>query len=213
MTATTTTQVSIEETDTAHLRAGAQITMEEIGVHLSGVVVLLRQLARAAEHARTFARLAAIVDGDVPVAAAFPGGDPWGAAARGQDRETYGGPAVVPTVRQLLWLAYNAAHFSPERRDDIEHTTYAEAMNGISHRGWESKAAQARRRSERDAEVRREVLRILCERCGATDGEHCRTTTGRVSEQAHKGRQREAEANVDARLGYLGDNPVHVDTE
>lgn len=82
-------------------------------------------------------------------------------------------------------------------------------MDGVG-RGWESKEAQARRRRERDAAVAPEVLLILCESCAAGEGEHCRTKNGRVSEKPHVVRQREAEATVDARLGYLGDNPVAV---
>ncbi|ALO13642.1 hypothetical protein AQF52_8061 [Streptomyces venezuelae] len=36
------------------------------------------------------------------------------------------------------------------------------------------------------------------------------TKKGWAAEQPHVGRQREAEAAVDARLGYLGDMPVPV---
>ncbi|MER6466328.1 zinc finger domain-containing protein [Streptomyces sp. NPDC001288] len=48
----------------------------------------------------------------------------------------------------------------------------------------------------------------MCERCSAGEGEPCRN--GRISEKAHTSRQRQAEANVDAQLGRLGDNPVAV---
>jgi len=242
---TTHAQTSTHESDTAHLRAGRRITFEEAALHLSGVAVLLRQLAYALEtpdtavetadeidalrrtateisgRSDTLMHLAAIVEGEVKVAAVFPNnGDPWGAAARSTDRQDYGGPAVIPTVRQLLWLATVASQTEHDQEHGVRGplpstaeaalTTYPQAMNGINHAMWESKAAQARRRSERNAEVFREVLRITCQRCAAGDGEHCRTSTGRISEKFHKQRQAEAEANVDARLNYLGDTPMAV---
>jgi hypothetical protein len=76
---------------------------------------------------------------------------------------------------------------------------------------WESKAAYDRRRRERNAAVAKEVLLIDCERCQAGPGEQCRTANGWVADQPHRARQKEAEARVDARLGYLGDNPVAVE--
>ncbi|MGC0211971.1 zinc finger domain-containing protein [Streptomyces levis] len=75
---------------------------------------------------------------------------------------------------------------------------------------WESEAASARRRRERDAAVAVEVLRTQCKTCGAGDGEQCRTKKGWVAEQPHVSRQREAEATVNARLGYLDPNRVAV---
>ncbi|AEM88962.1 zinc finger domain-containing protein [Streptomyces violaceusniger] len=236
-------QTSADESDTAHLREGASITLEEAALHLSAAKVLLLQVARALEtpataveladeidalrrqatdlsgRSETFMRLAAIVDGDVKVSATFPNGDPWGTAARGSDREDFGGPAVIPTTRQLLWLADVAAQAGCDQEGvrllpggyEGGSTTYPQAMAGINHRMWESRAAQIRRRRERDAAVAVEVLRITCERCTAGDGEHCRTNTGRISEKVHKSRQSAAEANVDARLGYLGDTPLAVD--
>jgi hypothetical protein len=217
------------ETDTAHLRAGDRITLDELAVHLSAVDVRLRQLARAAEDPDTpveleptidslrhlagqvqelgdrMGHLARIVEGDVPLAAQLGvQRDPWGAAALDTDREDFGGPAVIPTQWQLIRLAQDAG-------DDA--TTYPAAMADVPRSvllSWESKAAGARRRRERDAEVRAETLRIPCERCQAASGEQCRTSSGWTAEQAHTGRRREAEARVDARLGYVGDNPVAV---
>lgn len=218
------------ETDTAHLSAGARITLDELAVHLSAVDVRIRQLARAAEDPATpveleptidslrslagqvkelgtrMAHLAQIVEGSVPLAAQLGvQRDPWGAAALDTDREDYGGPAVIPTQWQLIRLAQDAG-----RADD---TTYPAAMAGVPRSillSWESKAATARRRRERDAAVRAETLLIECGRCQAASGEQCRTSSGWTAEQAHTGRQREAEARVDARLGYVGDNPVAV---
>jgi hypothetical protein len=215
------------EADVAHLMAGRQITLDEIAVELAAMELRLRQIARAAEVPATpveleplidnlrskarqlreageeVAHLARIVEGDVPLATKFSGGDPWGAAARGIDRETFGGPAVVPTMRQLIHLAHGA------KMPGAETIMYPEAMAGMRVI-WESKAAQARRRREREAAVVIEVLELECETCHVGPGEHCVTKNGRMSERPHTKRQREAEANVDVRLGYLGDNPVAV---
>ncbi|MFG2162789.1 hypothetical protein [Streptomyces olivaceus] len=223
-----TTAETAAEADVAHLMTGKQITLDELAVEAAAMSLRLRQLARAAETPATpvelepiieslrhqsrqlgeieeqLAALARIVEGDVPLAKTFMGSkDPWGAAARGSDREDYGGPAVVPTGRQLLHLAH-AVKLSP----DMETTTYPEAMGGMRVI-WESKAAQARRRRERDAAVAVEVLTLKCETCEVSSG-HCVTKNGRISERPHAKRQREAEATVDARLGFLGDNPVAV---
>ncbi|MFI8265317.1 hypothetical protein [Streptomyces sp. NPDC085665] len=218
------------ETDTADLRAGKDITLDEIATELGAIELRLRQLARAAETPATPVEIAdaidslrssassvrelrdrmgflsRIVEGDVPLATAFPTGDPWGVAARGTDRTDFGGPATIPTMWQLIRLAQDGKRVAAGGR---ETTTYPKAMNGIGI-GWESKAASARRRRERDAAVAVEVLRIACEKCGASDGQQCRTAKGWASEKPHVGRQREAEGTVDAALGYLGDNPVAV---
>ncbi|GAA5083281.1 MULTISPECIES: hypothetical protein [Actinomycetes] len=222
------THETAAETDTSAVMAGRNITLDELATELSAIELRLRQLARAAEvpaspveladiidSLRSTAStvretsdrmglLARIVDGDVPLAKVFrDSGDPWGVAARGADRPGYGGPAIVPTVWQLLKLAQDT------KRPGGETTTYPEAMDGIGI-GWESKAAAVRRRRERDAAVAVEVLRLPCEKCEAGEGEQCKTKTGWAAEQPHIGRQRQAEANVDDRLGYLGDNPVAV---
>ncbi|MFJ4880159.1 hypothetical protein ACIP93_33795 [Streptomyces sp. NPDC088745] len=219
------------EADTNGLMAGRQITLDEAAAWLSATELRLRQLARALETpavpveleatidslrsqsgtlrdlAERMQFLARATDGDIPLAKVFRGsGDPWGVAARDSDRKAYGGPAIVPTQWQLIKLAQDAEQ--AEGRG-METTTYPEAMKGIGI-GWESKAASARRRRERDAEVAKEVLRKTCQSCAAGDGEQCRTKSGWPAEQPHVGRQREAEADVDARLGYLGDNPVAV---
>lgn len=74
------------------------------------------------------------------------------------------------------------------------------------------KVAQARQR----AAVREQVRQLTSERCGADDGAECRTSTGCVSKLPHKGRQREAEAQVDGRSAAVdssGEPPaaeVHV---
>ncbi|MYR41284.1 hypothetical protein [Streptomyces sp. SID5910] len=225
---TNDTHESATATDTAHLMAGAHITFDELATELSAIELRLRQLARAAEVPATpveladvidslrstassvrengerMSFLARIVDGEVPLVTTFPTGDPWGVAARASDRQDFGGPAIVPTVWQLLKLAQDA-----KRPGCGATTTYPEAMDGIGI-GWESKAASARRRRERDAAVAVEVLRLPCEKCEAADGEQCKTKTGWAADRAHVGRQRQAEANVDERLGYLGDNPVAV---
>ena len=222
------THESAAETNTAAVMAGRYLTLDELATELSAIELRLRQLARAAEvpaspveladvidslrstastvreNADRMGLLARIVDGDVPLATTFPTGDPWRVAARASDRQDFGGPAIVPTVWQLLKLAQDA-----KRPGGGETTTYPEAMDGIGI-GWESKAASARRRRERDAAVAVEVLTLTCEKCGATDGEQCKTKTGWAADKAHVGRQRQAEANVDERLGYLGDNPVAV---
>lgn len=219
---------SAAETNTADLMAGKHITLDELATELSAIELRLRQLARAAEVPATpveladvidslrstassvrengerMGLLARIVDGEVPLVTAFPTGDPWGVAARASDRQDFGGPAIVPTVWQLLKLATDA-----KRPGCGETTTYPEAMDGIGI-GWESKAASARRRRERDAAVAVEVLRLPCEKCEAADGEQCKTKTGWAADRAHVGRQRQAEATVDERLGYLGNNPVAV---
>ncbi|MFI8944100.1 hypothetical protein [Streptomyces syringium] len=223
------THESAAETDTSAVKAGRYITLDELATELSAIELRLRQLARAAEVPASpveladvidtlrstastvretgdrMGLLARIVDGDVPLATRFrDSGDPWGVAARGTDRPGYGGPAIVPTVWQLLKLAQDA-----KRPGGGESTTYPEAMNSIGI-GWESKAASARRRRERDAAVAIEVLTLVCETCGATDGEQCKTKTGWAADKAHTNRQRQAEATVDERLGYLGQNPVAV---
>ncbi|MFF4276169.1 hypothetical protein [Streptomyces sp. NPDC001536] len=215
------------EVNTTDLMSGKKITVDEMAVEVFAIELRLRQLARAAEvpdtpvelsdtidNLRSWASslrttgdalsfLARVVAGDVPLSTTFlNAGDPWGAAARGTDRADYGGPAIVPTHWQLTRLAQDAKR-APTT------TTYPEAMAGVGL-GWESKSASIRRRRERDAAVAREVLLIRCERCGSSDGEQCRTNNGRVSEKPHAGRQREAEATVDGRLGHLGENPVAV---
>lgn len=223
-------QRSAAEESTGHLMAGDRITVDELAVQCSAVAVWLGQLARAAEtpavpveleddinslrseaerlrsRAERLGTLARILDGDVPLAVTFPRGDVWGFRALDTDREDFGGPAVLPTGNQLLHLAGTGEWAS-------ETMTYPEGMAGVPasvSMSWESKTAQARRRRERAAAIAEEVLRIECERCGSGGGEHCRTNTGRLAEQAHTSRQREAEANVDARIGWLGDNPVAV---
>lgn len=219
------------ESSTAHLMAGERITVDEIAVQCSAVAVWLDQLARAAEtpetpvelehdidslrqEARTLreraerlSTVARILEGDLPLAAKFVRGDAWGAAALDTDREDFGGPAIIPTANQLLHLAGAAAYAS-------ETLTYPEGMAGVPSSlllSWESKTAQERRRRERASAIAEEVLRIECEPCGAGRGDQCRTKTGRVAEQVHRSRRREAEANVDARIGWVGDNPVTVE--
>lgn len=91
----------------------------------------------------------------MPPARAFPTtGAPWGKAARGTDREDFGGPALVPTRWQLLHLAEKANRPSwPGREEGLQETiTYPEALDGVGP-GSESKEAQARRRRERNAAV------------------------------------------------------------
>ncbi|MGA4842092.1 zinc finger domain-containing protein [Streptomyces sp. G45] len=219
------------EADLSGLMAGPRITVDELAVELAGIELRLRQLARAAEipsapveladaidimrsSAASVRRLsdqletvARIVEGDVPLARHFERGDPWGVAARGTDHQDFGGPAIVPTLWQLLHLAKRATQPRDMEGSD-ETTTYPEAMAGIGI--WESKAAAVRRRRERDAAVAAEVLRRSCERCGAGEGELCRTSNGRSSEKPHVARLRKAEGVVDARLGALGENPVAV---
>lgn len=226
-----TNDETASEADHAHLYDGKQITLDELAAHLSSVELLLRQLARAAEipataveleptieTLRSLARqtretaermglLARIVEGDVPLSATLPQGDSWGAGAVGTDREDYGGPAIIPTQWQILRLASDGKHQGDKA------TTYPAAMADVPRSlllSWESKAAMARRTRERDAAVAKEILVIVCERCGADPGKQCRTAKGWTAEQAHTGRQREAEARVDAQLGYVGPNPVAV---
>ncbi|MER7968082.1 hypothetical protein ABTX35_03545 [Streptomyces sp. NPDC096080] len=223
-------QQDAAEASTAHLSAGKQITVDELAVHCSAVAVWVDQLARAAEapatpveladdidslrreaaalrdHAKRMQRVARIIDGDVPLALGFMGGDRWGAAAMNTDRKDYGGPAIIPTANQLLLLARDA----PCAEKTV---TYLEGMAGVPNSlllTWESKTAQERRRRERDAAVQAEELRVGCETCDAGPEERCRTKTGRVAELSHTGRRRTAEANVDARIGWIGDNPVAV---
>ena len=176
----TTTYESTAEESIAGLMAGKNITLDEMAVELAGMELRLRQLARAAEVPATpveladtidslrssaaglrdlgerMGLLARIVEGDVPLAMTFPGGDPWGEAARGTDREDYGGPAVVPTQWQLSRLAQDGKLAVASGR---ETTTYPEGM-GKRRVIWESKAAQARRRRERNAAVAVEVCDI-----------------------------------------------------
>ncbi|MFD4795034.1 hypothetical protein [Streptomyces anulatus] len=224
----TDTYESTAETDTDAVMTGQKITIDELATELSAIDLRLRQLARAAEvpqspvelldiinslrstassvreNSDRMSLLARIVDGDVPVSARFrDSADPWGVAARGTDRPDYGGPAIVPTIWQLLRLAEDA------KRPGCDTTTYPEAMNGIGI-GWESKAAAARRDRERNAAVAAEVLTLTCATCEAADGQQCKTKTGWVADRPHAPRQRQAEANVDERLGYLGANPVDV---
>ncbi|MFC8676706.1 hypothetical protein ACFUEN_28975 [Streptomyces griseorubiginosus] len=224
-------QETAADTDTGHLMAGPRITVDELAVHCSAAAVWLDQLARAAEtpdtpveladdidslrreattlrdRAKRLHQVARIIDGDVPLATAFAHGrDQWGNAALDTDREDFGGPAIIPTANQLLHLAQSARYATST-------CTYPEGMDGVPGsllKSWESKKAQERRAGERLAAIAKEVLRIECERCGAGSGDHCRTSTNRVAEQAHTARQREAEANVDARIGWVGENPVAV---
>ncbi|MDT0435634.1 MULTISPECIES: zinc finger domain-containing protein [Streptomyces] len=223
-------QQDTSDASTDHLSAGDRITLDELAVHCSAAAVWLDQLARAAEtpdtpveladdidclrreattlrdRAGRLQRIARIIDGDVPLATGFAAGDRWGAAAMNTDRETYGGPAIIPTANQLLLLARDASY--------AENTvTYPEGMAGVRKSlllSWESKTAQERRRRERDAAVQEEELRIECESCDAGAQQRCRTKTGRLAELTHKVRRRTAEANVDARIGWVGDNPVAV---
>ncbi|MFB6629982.1 hypothetical protein ACFCWY_08810 [Streptomyces sp. NPDC056362] len=224
----TTTHETTAETNTSAVMAGRTITLDELAAELSAIELRLRQLARAAEVPATpvelvdvidslrstastvretgerMGLLARIVDGDVPLSARLGNSDdPWGVAARGTDRQDFGGPAIVPTVWQLLKLAQDA------KRPGGETTTYPEAMDGIGI-GWESKAASTRRRRERDAAVTREVLTLPCDKCGATAGEQCKTKNGWATDTPHVGRRRQAEANVDEALGTLGETPVAV---
>ncbi|MDI3390138.1 hypothetical protein QIS99_28690 [Streptomyces sp. B-S-A8] len=223
------TEAEAELTD---VMAGARITLDELAVELAGVELRLRRLARAAETPATpveladtidFLRstatrlretgeqtglLARIVNGDAPLARTFTSGDPWGAAARGTDREDFGGPALVPSQRRLLHLA-RTAQLGGSTEKSAKTTTYADAMGDVG-RGWESKAATVRRLRERNRAVAVEVLRLPCERCDAGPGKQCRTKNGWTSDKAHVQRQREAEATVDQRLGFLDINPVHV---
>ncbi|MER7707167.1 hypothetical protein ABTX81_30240 [Kitasatospora sp. NPDC097605] len=230
---TTTPQTSTDPADTAHLRTGRRITVEEIALHLSGVSVLLRQLAYAAEtvaepveleasieewrrtaeritgDAARFQRLTAITAGDVPLAVTFPNdGAAWGAAAADSDRRTYGGPTIVPTHQQLELLAGRAEApanpFIARRHGDVETTTFPEAMAGV--RFVESRAASARRAQERARAIDAEVLAIECTspKCGAAEGGPCRTSTGRAAEVPHKVRLAEATRRVDERLDTLG---------
>jgi hypothetical protein len=179
-----TTYETDTETDTAHLMEAERITLDELAGHLSAIELRLRQLARAAETPATPVELAdiisslrssastvrdlgekanfyaRIVEGDVPLATTFPGGDPWGAAALGSDREDYGGPAVIPTANQLWRLAADG-RLRAEAGE--ETTTYPEGMAGLPTsilRSWESKEAAVRRRRERDAAVAKEVLGV-----------------------------------------------------
>ncbi|MFK0159183.1 hypothetical protein ACIQVK_44820 [Streptomyces sp. NPDC090493] len=219
------------ETDLSDVMAGRRITIDELAVGLGGADLWVRKLARAAEapdtpvelsdtikelrriasqlaeHSERIGFLARVVEGDVPLAKNFERGDPWGVEARGTDRTDFGGPALIPTQWQLWRLARDAEIAGA--RDTAETTTYPEAMKGVGL-GWESKEAQLRRRRERDAAVVREVLLVICESCAAGEGEQCRTKNGRASEKPHVPRQREAEAIVDARLGFVGENPVAV---
>ncbi|MET9593166.1 hypothetical protein ABZY45_19835 [Streptomyces sp. NPDC006516] len=218
---------SATETDTAHLMAGKAVTFDELATELSAIELRLRQLARAAEVPATpveladvidslrstaltvrengehMGFLARVVDGQVPLATAFPTGDPWGVAARASDRMDFGGPAIVPTVRQLFKLAQDAT------RAGTKTTTYPEAMTGLGI-GWESRAAGTRRDMERHTAVAKESLLLTCEKCGANEGQPCRTKSGWAADVAHSDRRRAAEAIVDERLGYLGKNPVAV---
>ncbi|MFG2986208.1 hypothetical protein ACGFYQ_33990 [Streptomyces sp. NPDC048258] len=227
---TGTQHESPAEENVSDLTAGRNLSFDEFAAELGAIELRLRQLARAAETPATPVEvadaidslrssastvrelgqrmdlLARIVEGDVPLSTAFPTGDPWGVAARGTDRTDFGGPAIVPTMWQLIRLAQDGKRAAAGGR---ETTTYPKAMAGIGI-GWESKAASARRRRERDAAVAVEVLRIACEKCSAGSGEQCRTAKGWASDRPHVGRQREAEATVDATLGYLGENPVAV---
>ncbi|MFB6700220.1 zinc finger domain-containing protein [Streptomyces rubiginosohelvolus] len=222
-----TQQETATEADTSAVAAGRHLTLDELATELSAIDLRLRQLARAAEvpsspveltdvisslrstastvreHADRMSLLARIVAGDVQLATTFATGDPWGVAARTSDRLDFGGPAIVPTVWQLLRLAQDA------NRPGCETTTYPEAMDGIGI-GWESKAASARRRRERDAAVENEVLTLECTSCKASEGEQCKTKSGWAADRPHAPRQRQAEAAVDERLGYLGANPVAV---
>ncbi|MER8030704.1 hypothetical protein ABTZ78_17295 [Streptomyces bauhiniae] len=220
------------ESEHGELYDGGQITLEELSTHLSAIELRLRQLARAAETPATpielsatiqtlrniagqvrtadedVARLVAIVEGRVPMALTFPSGEGWGAAAVGTDRETHGGPAIIPTARQLLWLSDLTGY-----KESAATTTYPEAMAGVPRSvllSFESKEASARREKERGLAVAVEVLKIDCERCQAAEGERCRTKTGWAAENTHATRLREAKARVDERLGYLGPNPVAV---
>jgi len=231
-----TTYETPAETEHAHLRAGESITIDELAVHLSAIELRLRQLARAAETPETPVELsdtitalrneaerirdlgertgflARIVAGDVPLRRTFSSGDPWGAAALDTDREDFGGPAVIPTQRQLSLLAQEAARAAQYDRDE-ELTTYPEGMAGVPDTirwSWESKEAQARRRREWTAAVAVEVLHIDCKSCHAGDGDQCRTSSGWVAEQPHAPRQRQAEANVSEGLGDPRDNSAAV---
>ncbi|MER8103268.1 hypothetical protein [Kitasatospora sp. NPDC094016] len=237
-TTTSAQQSSTDPADTAHLRAGRRITLEEIAGHVSSAAVLLRQIAYAAEtpdapveladliedlrrtaktldgDAATAQRLAAITAGDLPLATRFDDGRAWGAAARQEENpapspNTYP-PAVVPTYKQLLLLAHRGRQVPDDhpmaRWLRTETTTFPAGMDGVHF--VESRAAAERRAVEREAAIRAEVLLVACDNstCGQGEGQPCRTSTGRLTEQPHKGRLAEATRRVDERLDTLGPN-------
>ncbi|MGA5822146.1 zinc finger domain-containing protein [Kitasatospora sp. NPDC094028] len=235
MTTTPSVQTSTDPADTAHLRAGRRITLEEITGHVSSAAVLLRQVAYAAEtpdvpveladfieelrrtadalakNADTAQHLAAITAGELPLATTFEDKRTWGAAARDEEPSTAPGsypPAVVPTYKQLLLLARRGRPIPDDhpmaRWLRTETTTFPEAMDGVHF--VESKVAAERRAVERLAEIQAEVLLVECDTvtCAQGEGQPCRTSTGRLTEQPHKGRLNRATLRVDERLDTLG---------
>lgn len=207
-------QTSTDPADTAHLFAGERITLDELAVHLSAVGVWLRQLARAAEtpmvpvelaelieswvreadsmdrHASRLGELAEVVEGEVPLAVAFYGGKPWGAAAAGQPRDEYGAAPVVPTVNQVWHLRVQA-----ERNPEEPTCTYRAGIGEVA--GFESKYAAGRRAAERAEALHATTLATACPRCSAAPGAHCLTRTGRLADVFHKPRTVAAEAAID----------------
>ncbi|WP_411144626.1 hypothetical protein [Streptomyces sp. x-80] len=120
-------------------------------------------------------------------------------AAHQTDRQDDGGPAIIPTVRQLIRLAQDAKLTGAGGR---ETTAYPETKAGIGL-DWENKAAAARRRRERNAAVAVEVLPQPCAKCGAAEGQQCKTTKGWP---ADKNPRRPSAAGCDAHWF----NPVTV---
>ncbi|MFI8085991.1 hypothetical protein ACIF6L_35015 [Kitasatospora sp. NPDC086009] len=189
---TTAAQTSTDPADTAHLRAGRRITLEEIAGHMSSAAVLLRQLGRAAEtpavpveladlidtlnrsadeiarEAGTVQRLAAAADGDLPLAATFDDGRRWGAAAREEVRDTTGRqaypPAVVPTYKQLIMLAQRGRTVPADH--PMHRWSQVETTTFPEAMDGvhfvESKVAAGRRAAEREKAIRVEVLAIEC---------------------------------------------------
>lgn len=125
-----TQQTSTDPTDTAHLREGDRITLDELAVHLNAAHVWLRQLAVAAETpavpvelgknlcddldamanrleeaSQNVAELDAVITGRAPLAPTLPDGAPWGARAVDAETPQRSKPTVIPTMHQVLGLA------------------------------------------------------------------------------------------------------------
>lgn len=216
-------QSSASPEDTAHLRAGDRITLEEFATELGAAAVWLRQLAVAGERpqvpvnleamlerldsmareltgfAEEVAETNAIIEEGRPLMRSF-GSEPWGAAAYGADpdRSQYGKRlSTVLSDRQIRALARPD---SPWAADHAEPgISYLDGLDGLPelHR-WESPRAVKRRAREREERIQAETGRQPCPTCGAEPDRECRTKTKRVAQTPHEKRRAAAVAVVDA---------------